>query len=57
MDTEIKNFCRRFEQKFGKVMGLGSSGLQKVLSSLQDVGNLPTGFISYLNTVLVLVGP
>ena len=42
MDTEIKNFRRRLEQKFGKVVGLGSSGLQKVLSSLQEVGNLPT---------------
>ena len=42
MDTEIKNFHRRFERKFGKAVGLGSSGIQKVLSSLQDVGNLPT---------------
>ena len=42
MDTEIKNFCRRFERKFGKVVGLRSSGLQKVSSSLQEVGNLPT---------------
>ena len=42
MNTEIKNFRRRFEQKFGKAMGLGSSGLQKVSSSLKEVGNLPT---------------
>ena len=42
MDTEIKNFRRRFERKFKKAVGLGSSGLQKVLSSLQEVGNLPT---------------
>ena len=42
MDTEIKNFGRRFERKFEKAVGLGSSGLQKVLSSLQEVGNLPT---------------
>ena len=42
MDTEIKNFHRRFERKFGKAVGLGSSGLQKVSSSLQEVGNLPT---------------
>ena len=42
MDTEINNFRRRFERKFGNAMGLGSSGLQKVLSSLQEVGNLPT---------------
>ena len=42
MDTEIKNFRRRFEQKFGKAVGLGSSGLQKVSSSLQEIGNLPT---------------
>ena len=42
MDTEIKNFRRRFEWKFRKAVGLGSSGFQKVLSSLQEVGNLPT---------------
>ena len=42
MDTEIKNFRRRFEQKFGKVKGLGYLGLQKVSSSLQEVGKLPT---------------
>ena len=42
MDTEIKNFRRRFQRKFGMVVGLRSSGLQKVLSSLQEVGNLPT---------------
>ena len=42
MDTEIKNFRQRFEHKFGKAMGLGSSRLQKILSSLQKVGNLPT---------------
>ena len=42
MDTKIKNFRRRFKLKFGKAVGLGSLGLQKVLSSLQEVGNLPT---------------
>ena len=42
MDTENKNFRRRFERKFGKAVGLKSSGLQKVSSSLQEVGNLPT---------------
>ena len=42
MDTEIKNFCRRFERKFRKAVGLVSSRLQKVFSSLQDIGNLPT---------------
>ena len=42
MDTKIKNFPQRFEQKFWKAVGLGSSGLQKVSSSLQEVGNLPT---------------
>ena len=42
MDTEIKNFRRRFERKFGKAVGLGSSGLQKVSSLLQEVGNLST---------------
>ena len=31
-----------FERKFGKAVGLESSGLQKVSSSLQEVGNLPT---------------
>ena len=38
----IKNFRRRFERKFGKAVGLKSLGLQKVSSSLQEVGNLPT---------------
>ena len=42
MDTEIKNFHRRFEGKFEKAVGLGSSGLQKVSSLLQEVENLPT---------------
>ena len=42
MDTEIKNFRQRFERKFEKAMGLGSLGLQKVSSSLQEVVNLPT---------------
>ena len=42
MDTEIKNFRRRFERKFGKDIGLRSSGLQKVSSSLQEVRNLST---------------
>ena len=42
VDTKIKNFPRRFEWKFGKAVGLESSGLQKVSSSLQEVGNLPT---------------
>ena len=42
MDTEIKNFRRRFERKFGKAVGLGSLGLQNVPSSLQEVGNLLT---------------
>ena len=41
MDSEIKNFRRSFERKFVKAMGLGSSGLQKVSSLLQEVGNLP----------------
>ena len=42
MDTEIRNFGQRFERMFGKAVGLGSSGLQKVSYSLQEVGNLPT---------------
>ena len=42
MNTKIKNFRRSFERKFEKAAGLGSSGLQKVSSSLQEVGNLPT---------------
>ena len=57
MDIEIKNFRPRFEWKFRKAVGLGSSALQKVLSSVQEVGNLPTRVISYLTTVLVLVRP
>ena len=40
VDTEIKNFRRRFERKFRKAVR--SSGLQKVSSLLQEVGNLPT---------------
>ena len=42
MDTEIKNFRQIFEWLFGKAVGLGSSGLQKVSSSLQEVENLST---------------
>ena len=42
MDTEIKNFRQIFKRKFGKAVGIRSSGLQKVSSSLQEVGNLPT---------------
>ena len=42
MDTKIKNFCLRFKRKFGKAVGLRSSGLQKVSSLLQEIGNLPT---------------
>ena len=42
MNTKIKNFRRRFERMFGKAVGLGSSGLQKVSSLLQEVWNLPT---------------
>ena len=42
MNTEIKNFRRRFERKFRKAVGLGSSGLKKVSFSLQEVGNLHT---------------
>ena len=42
METKINNFHRRLERKFGKAVGLGSSGLQKVSSSIQEVGNLPT---------------
>ena len=37
MDTEIKNFRRRLERNFGKAVGLGSSGLQKVSSLLLGV--------------------
>ena len=57
MDTEIKNFRRRFERKFGKALGLGSSGLQKVSSSLQEVGNLPTRVYISSKCYLVLVEP
>ena len=38
MDIEIKNFHRRFERKYGKAVGVGFSGLQKVSSSVQEVG-------------------
>ena len=37
-----QEFSSKIEQKFGKAVGLGSSGLQKVSSALQEVGNLPT---------------
>ena len=57
MDTKIKNFRRRFERKFGNAVGPGSSGLQKVSSSLQEVRTFILGFISYLKAVLFLVGP
>ena len=42
MDTKIKNFRRRFEQKVREVVGFKLPGLRKVLFSLQEVGNLPT---------------
>ena len=42
MDIEIKNVRQRFKRKFGKAVGLGSSGLQKVSSSVKEVRNLPT---------------
>ena len=42
MHTKIKNFRRRLEEKFGKAVSLEPSGLQKVSSSIQEVGNLPT---------------
>ena len=41
MDTEIKNFRRRFKQKVWEVVGFKLLGLRKVSSSLQEVGNLP----------------
>ena len=43
MDIEIKNFHRRFERKVWEAVGFELSGLRNVLSSLQEVGNLPTG--------------
>ena len=42
MDTEIKNFCRRFKRKVLEAMGFELPDLWKVSSSLQEVGNLPT---------------
>ena len=42
MDTEIMNFRRRFERKVREAVGFELTGLQKVSSSLQEVGNLPT---------------
>ena len=57
MDTKIKNFHRRFERKFGKFVGLGSSGLQTVSSLLQEVGNLPTWVYFISKYCFVLVAP
>ena len=57
MDTKIKNFHRRFERKFGKALGLGSLGLQKVSSSLKEVGNLPTRVYFLSKYCFGLVGP
>ena len=42
MEAKIKNFHQKLKRKFGKAVGLEFSGLQKVSSSLQEVGNLPT---------------
>ena len=42
MDIEIKNFRQRFEWKVQEAVGFKLPGLQKVLSSLQEVGNLPS---------------
>ena len=42
MDTEIKNFRRKFEQKVREAMGFKLPSFQKVLSSLQEVENLST---------------
>ena len=42
MDTEIKNFRRRFERKIREALGFELPGLRKVSSSLQEVWNLPT---------------
>ena len=56
MDTEIKNFSRRFERKFGKAMGLGSSGLQIVSSSLQEVGIFSYSGYSCLRVIHGLCG-
>ena len=42
MDTEIKNFRRRFERKVQEIVGVELPSLRKVLSLLQEVGNLST---------------
>ena len=42
MDTEIKKFRRRFERKVREAVGFELLNLRKVLSLLQEVGNLPT---------------
>ena len=42
MDTKIKNFRPRFERKVREAVGFELSGLRKVSSLLQEVGNLPT---------------
>ena len=39
---QIKNFHRRFERKVREAVGFELLGLQKVSSSLQEVGNLLT---------------
>ena len=42
MDTEIKNFRRRFERKVREAVGFELPSLRQVSSSLKEVENLPT---------------
>ena len=57
MDTKTKIFRRRFERKNREAVGFELPGLRKALSSLQDVGNLPTRVYFPSKSRLVLVEP
>ena len=39
---ETKDFVEDSSEEFGEIVGFGSPGLPKALSSLQEVGILPT---------------
>ena len=42
MDTKTRSFRWRFKLKVWEAVGFELPGLRKALSSLQEVGNLPT---------------
>ena len=44
MDTKTRSFHQRFEQEVREAVGFELPGIQKVSSSLKEVGNLPTWF-------------